>query len=327
MAFADSCEDKPARAARKIPRTTQPPELAGRSRRVALGGFRRAQPNEQPIAMGSPGAPQRRWEGERQRPMATARPKAAEGTPTPNGAAGLAALPRPAGTPVPVALCGGCAHADRCFLGQTATRLREIRQIAFYPRGVSLFLEGEATRGLFVVCSGEIKTFAHSPQGGTVILRRVGGGEVLGMSSSLLGSLYPVSAETLVPSQISFLPRRQLLDFLAENPDCYRMGSESLAAQLQTSWEHARMLALGRHVVSRLAALLLRRAAEHGRIAAQGTIVTFPCTQEDLAESIGTTRETVSRILGDLRRQGILQRRGNGFLLMKPRLLEELQGL
>ncbi len=303
----------------------QPPELAASSRLVALGRFRRPYSDEQPSAVANTEAPRRRGEGRQTRPAATARSEATENAP--DGAAGHAIAPPPAGTPVPVALCGGCTHAEHCFLGRTASRLREIRQIAFYPRGVSLFLEGEATRGLFVVCSGEIKTFAHSLQGGTVILRRVGGGEVLGMSSSLLGSPYPVSAETLVPSQISFLPRTQLLDFLAENPDCYRMASESLAAQLQTSWEHARMLALGRHVVSRLAALLLRRAAEHGRSAAQGTIVTFPCTQEELAESIGTTRETVSRILSDLRRQGILQRRGNGFLLMKPRMLEDLQGM
>ena len=231
---------------------------------------------------------------------------------------------------IPIPMCSSCPRAQTCFLGRfekkEMARLQEIRQIAWYPRGVVLFFEGEATRGIYVVCSGEIKTFAHSQQGGTVILRRVGTGEVLGISSSLTGSPYPVSAETLLPSQITFIPRVQFLKFLAEQPDSYRVVIEALAVQLQKAWEHTRMLALHRHVVSRLAELLLNRAAEHGKESSQGTLISFPVTQEDIAESIGTTRETVSRIFSDLRRQGILRRRGNGFLLMKPRDLEALKG-
>ncbi len=234
------------------------------------------------------------------------------------------------GSHIPIPLCSSCPRAQNCFLGRfdkkEMTKLQEIRQIAWYPRGVVLFFEGEATRGIYVVCSGEIKTFANSQQGGTVILRRVGQGEVLGISSSLTGSPYPVSAETLLPSQITFIPRVQFLNFLTEHPNSYRVVIEALAIQLQKSWEHARMLALHRHVVSRLAELLLTRAAEHGQESTQGTLVSFPVTQEDIAESIGTTRETVSRIFSDLRRQGILRRRGNGFLLMKPRELEALKG-
>ncbi len=234
-------------------------------------------------------------------------------------AAGHSTIPR----------CDDCASADTCFLGHfekaELAKLLEIRQTAWYPRGVVLFFEGEPARGIYVICSGEIKTFAHSAQGATVILRRVGRGEVLGISSSLSGSPYPVSAETLLPCQISFIPRAQFLAFLADHPNNYRTIIEALALQLQRSWEHTRILTLHRHVGARLAELLLSHALEHGQDNPQGTLVNLPLTQQDIADSIGTSRETVSRILSDLRRQGILRRRGNGFLLIKPRALQMLK--
>ena len=211
------------------------------------------------------------------------------------------------------------------FDAALALHLEQIRQIAWYPRGVGLFQEGEAPRGIYVVCSGEIKTFAHSPKGDAVILRRVGPGNVLGVSSTLTGSLYPVSAETLLPSQVTFIPRAEFLRFLTTHPESYRIVVEALALQLQKAWEHTRLLALNRHVVSRLAELLLERTEEHGQTSPQGLFVPFPATHEEIAESIGATRETVSRIISDLVRQGVLRRKGGGFLLLHPAQLEALR--
>ncbi len=234
----------------------------------------------------------------------------------------------PAGQ-MPTQVCGSCDHAVECFLARfdkpERESIQEFQQTAWYPKGVVLFFEGEPPRGIHVVCSGEIKTFAHSRQGGGVILRRVGAGQVLGLSSSLTGSGYPVSAETLTPSQIIFLSRAQFLRLLQEHPNSFRPMAEALAVQLQRAWEHTRMLALNRHVVARLADLLLARASDQGQEYAPGVVIIFPVTQEDIAESIGTTRETVSRILSDWRRQGILRRRGNGFVLLKPKDLQALR--
>lgn len=240
----------------------------------------------------------------------------------------LAAAARPAGYST-IPRCDNCASSGTCFLGHfenaDLAKLLEIRQTAWYPRGVVLFFEGEPARGIYVICSGEIKTFAHSAQGATVILRRVGQGEVLGISSSLSGSPYPVSAETLLPCQISFIPRSQFLTFLADHPSNYRTIIEALALQLQRSWEHTRILTLHRHIGARLAEMLLSHALQYGQDNPHGILVSLPLTQQDIADSIGTSRETVSRILSDLRKQGILRRRGNGFLIIKPRALQMLK--
>src|SRR5208283_2886378 len=102
--------------------------------------------------------------------------------------------------------CFGCVAKEEglfCQLPQTAlATLNSLRQTAFYPRGAFLFVEGQPTRGLFLMCAGQAKLYINSAEGQSLTLRMVEQGEVLCLSSLIADEPYPVTAETLCPSQV-----------------------------------------------------------------------------------------------------------------------------
>src|SRR5271167_454212 len=84
-----------------------------------------------------------------------------------------------------------------CQLPRNALNdLNAIRQNSFFPRGAFLFAEGESPRGVFILCSGQAKLTATSPDGQAVTLGVAERGEVLGLSNLLSNSPYLISAET-----------------------------------------------------------------------------------------------------------------------------------
>jgi CRP/FNR family transcriptional regulator len=119
--------------------------------------------------------------------------------------------------------CFACVMREEglfCQLSQgTLRELNALRQTSFYPRGAVLFVEGESPRGVFVLCGGQAKLTATSVDGQSLTLRIVEPGEVLGLSSVISNIPYAAGAETLAPSQISFILRLPFLQFLRAHTD------------------------------------------------------------------------------------------------------------
>ncbi|MDR3677063.1 MAG: cyclic nucleotide-binding domain-containing protein, partial [Acidobacteriota bacterium] len=114
--------------------------------------------------------------------------------------------------------CFGCVTREEglfCQLPHGAlTELNNLRQTAFYPRGALLCVEGQPTRGLFLMCAGQSKLYVNSVDGQSLTLRTVEPGEVFGLSSLIADEPYPATAETLCPSQVGFLPRLAFLQLM-----------------------------------------------------------------------------------------------------------------
>jgi CRP/FNR family transcriptional regulator, cyclic AMP receptor protein len=99
-------------------------------------------------------------------------------------------------------------RADRtfCDLGTAALHAFDRIKYAFsYPEGAVLFLEGQAPRGIFVLCTGQVKVSLSARDGKTLILRIVEPGEVLGLSATVSGYPYELTAETMEPCQVNFV--------------------------------------------------------------------------------------------------------------------------
>lgn len=224
--------------------------------------------------------------------------------------------------------CFACLQGqDGLFHGLPAATLRalmSIRQTAFYPQGAFLFVERQSPRGLFVICSGQAKLSTSSHAGKRLILRVAEAGEALGLSSVIANSPYLVSAETLAPSQICFLPRAQFLQFLSTHPQVSMRVAAHLSMELHKAWGQTRVLALAPGCRAKLAQLLLAWAQKHGRATAQGVRVRLNMTQEAIGETIGASRETVSRLLADFVRHRLIQVKGGSVLLVRPDQLRAL---
>lgn len=217
--------------------------------------------------------------------------------------------------------CGARQKNLFCHLSaETMRELNIIRQTALYPQGAVLFVEGEMPRGVFVLCSGEAKLTAGSNQGESIILRLAEPGELLGLSSLIVGSAYAATAETLTPAQVAFVPARKFQRFLRTHPDVSLRVAEHLSMELHKSWEQARLLALAPSTRSKLAQLLLDWASEHGEASPEGVRVPFHMTHEEIGRIIGASRETVSRLLSDFKRRRLIRVQSGSVYLVPEEL-------
>lgn len=212
-----------------------------------------------------------------------------------------------------------------CNLGPEALQvLTAIRQTSVYPPGAVLFVEGEAARGLFVLCSGQAKLTTSSPHGRSVIVRVADAGEVLGLSAVIANHAYEVSAETVAPSQVNFLPQADFLRFLQENGEVSLRVAEHLSMELRRAYHQVARIALAPSARAKLAGLLLDWSSRDGRPASKGVSFHLPLTHEEMGEIIGSSRETVTRLLADFRRRGLIRIRGTSVTVADPSRLKTL---
>jgi CRP/FNR family transcriptional regulator len=201
--------------------------------------------------------------------------------------------------------------------------LDALKFVSAYPQDAILFMETQASRGLYVLCEGEVKLSISSPEGKTLILRIAKSGEVLGLAGTLAGIPHEVTAETLRPCQVAFIRGSAFLRFLARHPEAYPAVAKQLGTHYQVACEQLRTVALCASSTERLAKLLLEFSTA-GRKTKQGTWVKWPLTHEEIGEFIGTTRETVTRMLGDLKRQNLVTIQGSNLLIQDRPALEKL---
>ena len=224
--------------------------------------------------------------------------------------------------------CFACPMREEglfCQLSQgTLTELNTLRQTSFYPRGAVLFVEGEPPRGLFVLCGGQAKLTATSADGQSLTLRLVEPGEVLGLSSVISNIPYAAGAETLAPSQISFILRLPFLQFLRAHTDVSLRVAKHLSSELHMSWDQTRMLALAPSAQAKVAQFLVAWAAQHGTEIPEGIRLALNMTHDEIAKTIGASRESVSRILGDFRLRGLIRINRGTVVVLQPKELREL---
>ena len=220
--------------------------------------------------------------------------------------------------------CIDCTvRAEVPFCNMTAATVAAMDGIKFtgvYPKGSLLFVEGEQPRGLFILCSGRAKLTTSSTEGKTLIVKIAGPGEILGVSATMLGKPYELSAETLEPSQLNFIKRDDFLRFVGLNAEACMHTVQQLSEKYHSAQREIRSLGLSRTTGEKLAYQILNWC-ELGETTAQGVRLKVLLTHEEIAQMIGTTRETVTRELSDLRRRKVIDVKGSSmFVLQKGQL-------
>jgi len=210
-----------------------------------------------------------------------------------------------------------------CNLSPRAVqRLNEIKATAVYPKGAMLFLEGQQSRGVFVLCTGKAKLSTSSREGKTIITKISESGDVLGLNAVVSNRPYEVTAEMMEPGQANFIPRDSLLQFLKEHVEVALRVGEQLSRNYYTAYEEIRTLGLTTSPSEKFAKLLLSwsTTAQNGN-AAQ---VKLTLTHEEIAETIGTTRETVSRLFSEYKKKDLLQLKGSTLIIRNRPALERI---
>jgi len=223
--------------------------------------------------------------------------------------------------------CLNCEHRHlRMFCNLTPAALEDYDGIGVmmsHGHGAKLFTEGDAARNVFVLCFGQVKISSTSRDGKTMILKIAGPGDVMGLSAVLANVAHEVTAEAIEPCQVKVVRKQEFLDFLGRHGIASMNAAQSLSAEYLTVFHDAQRLALSNSAEGRLARLLL----DWGRSAACGKAeirFTMALTHEEIASMAGTSRETVTRLLNQFRRNQWITIRGSSLTITQPDQLERL---
>jgi CRP/FNR family cyclic AMP-dependent transcriptional regulator len=211
-----------------------------------------------------------------------------------------------------------------CNLPRSVTeRLNEIKSTAIYPKSTMLFIEGQMPRGVFVLCGGRTKLSTSSSEGKTVIVKISEPGDILGLNATISNRPYEVTAEMIEPGQANFIARDAFLQFLRENGEVAVRVAEQLSRNYYTAHEEIRTLGLATSPSEKFAKLLLSWAGE-AKPGGEASQLKLTLTHEEIAEMIGTTRETVSRLFSDFKKKQWLQLKGATLVIRNRPALEKI---
>jgi CRP/FNR family transcriptional regulator len=230
----------------------------------------------------------------------------------------------------PSATCENCGlRAARFFCQLEPKALKDfnaVRSTSTYPGGAMLYLEKQDPRGVFVLCAGEVKLSISSSAGKTLILRIAKPGEILGLMAVLANTPYEVTAETLHPCQVAFIRRKDFLNLLAKHPEMHRGVVKQLTTLYSGACEQLRTVGLSASAPEKVARLLLEWASE-GKLSKSGTQIKLPLTHEEIAEFVGTTRETVTRTLSEFKNKHLVVLQGSTLTIADRAALESIGGV
>ncbi|HXZ13465.1 MAG TPA: Crp/Fnr family transcriptional regulator [Candidatus Sulfotelmatobacter sp.] len=223
--------------------------------------------------------------------------------------------------------CLACKGRMSCSFGRLTAKAADdfnsLKSISAYPEGAVLFMECQDPRGVFIVCEGEVKLTISSSEGKTLILRIAQAGEILGLMSVLSGKPYEVTAETLHPCQIAFVRREDFQQFMAEHPEALQGVVKQLSSNYHGACEQLRTVALSTSAPGKLARLLLEWSTEDEETKS-GSRVKLHLTHEEIAEFIGSSRETVTRTLSEFKNRQLVKRKGSTLMISDRAALESL---
>ncbi|WP_018157228.1 Crp/Fnr family transcriptional regulator [Demetria terragena] len=188
-------------------------------------------------------------------------------------------------------------------------------------RGTALFDEGEDGDRLYVIVEGKVKLGRTSPDGRESLLAILGPGEMVGELSLLDPGARTATATAVADSEFVALDHAEFTKYLTERPAVAVSMLGALARRLRRTNE-----ALGDQVFTdvpgRVAKALLDLADRFGRPSDEGVLVAHDLTQEELAQLVGASRETVNKALADFAGRGWLRLEARAVLLLDVERLQ-----
>ncbi len=192
-----------------------------------------------------------------------------------------------------------------------------------FGRGEIIFQEGDRASGFYIVAKGKIKVFKLSFEGKEQILHIYGPGHTFGEVPVFEGKSFPASSMALEASTILFLPRDSFVELLTASPALAMNMLADLSRRLRAFTVQIENLSL-KEVPARLAAYIItlaQEAAEKNGTEKMPEKVTLPISKAQLANLIGTTPETVSRIFKKMADADLIK------VQTKDILIQDLDGL
>ncbi|MBK6885675.1 MAG: Crp/Fnr family transcriptional regulator [Tetrasphaera sp.] len=182
-------------------------------------------------------------------------------------------------------------------------------------RGDELFHEGDPGDRLYVITEGKVKLGRTSSDGRENLLAILGPGEMFGELSLFDPGPRTATATAVAETQLVGLTNDQLHAYLSRHPNVALTLLAALARRLRRTNENVADLVFT-DVPGRVAKALLELSGRFGRPVEEGILVAHDLTQEELAQLVGASRETVNKALADFATRGWIKLEARAVLLL-----------
>jgi CRP-like cAMP-binding protein len=178
--------------------------------------------------------------------------------------------------------------------------LDRLTTITAVPRGRVFYEPEDVGQVLFLIRKGRVQIYRISPEGKKLVIATLGPGALFGEMALLGQQMHNAFAEALEDCQIFVMSRAALERLILDKPSVGRRVLETTGKRLRNAEKRLEDMAF-KSIPARLASLLLRLAAE------QGSDEVVGLTHQDLAETVGTYRETATQVLNNMKADGLIE--------------------
>lgn len=222
--------------------------------------------------------------------------------------------------------CTECANATaKFFCSFSLPGLHSLDLVSHkstVPAGAVLFVEGQVPRGMFVICEGRVNLSTTSKDGKILILKSANAGEAVGLSAVVSGLGFETTAVTATPCQLCFIDRKHVLELIETHTEIGLQAARCLSRDFRSAHRDIHDLILTRSSKGKLARLLLTEFTEDETDPEAPSHA--PMTHEEMAQRIGSSRETVTRLLTTMRKKRLIRLEGSTVVIRDRDALEDL---
>jgi CRP-like cAMP-binding protein len=204
------------------------------------------------------------------------------------------------------------ANAEEAELERLGTLLVE----RSCPRDTNIVARDEPGDAMFIILKGRVKIVILGDNGREVILNILKSGDFFGEMALLDDQPRSANVVAAEDSTVLMLRREQFAEHIRKSPATALNMMAELARRLRRADELISNLAL-LDVYARVAHIMIDLAKRDGEEVEEGILIRERPTQQDIASMIGTSRETVSRVLSEFQRRGFVEMRGRDILLSR----------
>ena len=197
--------------------------------------------------------------------------------------------------------------------------LQHIFILRSYRRNQVVFMEEETGNYMYLVLTGKVKVAKSSSSGRETILAIHKAGDFFGEMSLLDGKTAPATVSAMEDSKIISVSGSDFHKYLMHNEKVLLQIIDVLCARLRQVWQTQSLSSSKADARIRMG--IYELAKRHGIQDAHGTIIDLKITHQELAEMVGTSRETVTRVIARLREEGIIEVDQRRMTLLNPQAL------
>lgn len=209
---------------------------------------------------------------------------------------------------------------------QELERVEEITISRFVSKKSTIFTEGSEKEAIFFIQDGLVKTYKTDENGHEQIVSFLKTGDMFPHTGFFNQNPYPATAEAIVDANLLAIPVRLFERLMMDTPSIAIKMMRVMGDKIRELQEKLQVLS-GQDVKHRLLSFLLLLAEQHGNTKANKITINMPMTHQEFANSVGTTRETVNRLLNQLNKEQLLEVDRNRIVILDIEALKEQRDL